>query len=237
MLALLLAAPAAAAGESRQRGTSGRLFAGVGWHHAPRALGWAATLRLDRARARDWRHGGYVAQTLWWATNAKALPYGNSRGRPYVQLALSRGYHGRPGLVGVISQRTAAGNYHEMVDRRGVALGDSYAFSVVATVGGVWEIRQRGFEDTAQVRGQGKQPYSSSVFAGIESTSGANFGKGRVDELGWLTGVRRVVTRLDGWLLRAHPEQGARRMRRGPGRVRWEEKYRSATMRLGARRR
>jgi hypothetical protein len=175
---------------------------------------------------RDWKSGGFIAQTLWSATNEAKTAYGRNRRTPYIQIAVSRGWRGHLQNAIVISQRNENGRYYE--GRYGgvpVRLGQDYSFSLINKGGGHWEVRYGG-DWIARARGAGDKYGSASAFAGIESSSGRSTASGEVKELWWLVSSGRSAAPFPRWRVEAHPEWGSKLVRRGPGRVSWtDEQY------------
>jgi hypothetical protein len=221
---LAVSAVAASAEEAAgdRRGVQ-RNYIGARWSPAPLSLGWYATLRLDRAHVRDWNSGGFIAQTLWSATNEAKTAYGRNRRTPYIQIAISRGWRGHLQNAIVITQRSATGRYYEGRSKGPpVKLGQDYSFSLINTGGGHWEVRYGG-DWIARVRGAGDKYGSGSAFAGIEASNSHNTASGEVKQLWWLVASGRSAAPFPRWRVAAHPEWASKLVRRGPGRIRWTD--------------
>jgi hypothetical protein len=205
---------------------------------------WKATLRLDNAGVTDLHSGGYVASTLWAATNDRSGPYGNSHGEPYVQLSISNGYRGKPGVWLVASQRKHNGQYFEAAER-GFQLGTDYKVTLTTasqstTTGtGNWKFevdKPDGSLAEGTFTGTGRHPVSGSVFAGIETTSDAN----QADMVGSDLDFQEVFIATGGdfatqWGFAGHPDQlNPQLVRRGPGNAAWIDKFHSFRAHFGS---
>ena len=216
---LLASLPAEA---SKRRGVQ-RKYVGARWAPAEQSLGWAAELRLDKAVARDYKKGGFIAQTLWAATNEGKTAYGRNRRAPYLQVSLTRGYRGHNRSTVVVAERTTSGRYYESESRGPSIMGRDVAVSIAGQIGGVWTISV-DHEDLGKAEGLGDSPRSHSAFAGIESSSSKNRAKGAVKELYWIVEAGKAAAPFPKWRVGNHEEEGARLVKRGPGRAKWTDK-------------
>jgi hypothetical protein len=209
----------------QRRGSNRHRFVGLRWTPTD-SWAWRATLRLDSASVTDLHAGGYVASTLWAATNNRLRPYGNSHGEPYVQLRHD-------------------GRYFEAA-QRGVQLGVDYAVTLhSASVGppergtGQWDFvvaapDNSGFDGS--FTGAGRHPESGSVFAGIETTSKANSGDMTGSELGYqLVLNEHPFDNAEFWGFEGNPaELNPQLVRRGPGSAAWIDKFHSFHAHFGS---
>ena len=214
---------AVAEAATKKRGVQ-RLYSGARWSPPGPVAGYHATLRLDSARARDYGRRGYIAQTLWAATNEGEVAYGRNVRAPYFQVSVSRGYRGRSGLHIVSAARLADGRYTEGRSRGpAIEYGQDYSFSMIGEIGGVRKVKL-GPEEITEGKGLGDKFGSLSAYAGLESTSSLNCGEGRVSKLG-----RRAVQGNQGsalfpeWNL-AGDRVRAKLVSRGRGSARWEDR-------------
>ena len=224
--ALLLASLAlAAVSEAAKRHGVQRHYVGARWAYSPKSLGWYATLRLDRAVTRDYRRGGFIAQTLWLATNEGKTAYGRNRRTPYLQVSVSRGFRGRNITTLAVAQRNQKGKYYEGRQKGPVEFGKDYRFSVVNTGGGHWDIKL-GAAPFADAKGAGRRYGSMSAFAGLESTSAGNRARGAVTDLSWLVQSGHGAGVFPRWQV-GDQERGASKLVRRGGRAsaRWTSKH------------
>ena len=225
LLAVLLAATMAVAvpvAEAGKRRGVQRNYSGARWAPSPQSLGWHAILRLDRASVRQ--RGGFIAQTLWAATNGGKARFGRNKRTAYVQVSVSRGFRGRKGNHIVVAQRTPKGGYSEGRSRGpAVEFGKDYPFSLVSS-GGDWEISLGG-DNFATAKNTGNDIRSYSAFAGIESTSGRNRARGAVKELSWVASVGRGAASFPKWRVGNKTEGASVLVRRGRASVRWTDKH------------
>jgi hypothetical protein len=225
----LLAAPAT--GHAARRGVQ-RNYAGARWAPSPEGFGWMAKLRLDHALVADRRSGGFIAQTLWSTTNNSSTRYGRNVHAPYVQVGVTRGWHGRNTNEIVVAARNVKGRYYEgRSPGPRVKFGQSYSFSVVAN-GDKWKVIS-GPDTVATVTGTG-QPATRSGFAGIESSSSSNLAAGAVEHLYWVVKSRSVFgVPFPRWRVGDDKKNGAKLVRRGPGHVRWTDRQYSLSNSFG----
>jgi hypothetical protein len=214
-----LALAGVADGATRKRGVQ-RNYAGARWSPSPDAFGWYATLNLKHAVARDWRRGGFIAETLWSTTDHARTPYGRNRRVPYIQVAVSRGFRRRNSTEIVITQRNTKGTYFEgRSPGPAVKLGQDYSFSIVAH-GSEWKVGHHA-DWIATIHNTGDNT-TRSAYAGIESSSSRNSGSGTVKQLLWIVKSSETAgATFPRWRLEADKKHGAKLVRRGPGRVRW----------------
>jgi hypothetical protein len=225
----LLAVPAL--GHAKRHGVQ-RNFAGARWAPSPNSFGWYAHLRLDRALVVDRRTGGFIAQTLWSTTNNSSTRYGRNTGAPYIQAAVTRGWHGRNINAIVVSQRSVKGRYYEgRSPGPAVRFGQDYSFSVVAN-GDKWKVFS-GPDTVATVRGTG-EPATRSGFAGIESSDPGSHAAGAVTQMYWAvkTGAAKGVP-FPRWRVGKDKKNGAKLVKRGPGHVRWIDRQYSLSNSFG----
>jgi hypothetical protein len=216
----LLAVPAT--GYAKRHGVQ-RNYAGARWAPSPNSFGWYAKLRLDRALVADRRTGGFIAQTLWSTTNNSSTPYGRNVHAPYVQVSITRGWHGRNSTEIVVAARNVKGRYYEgRSPGPRVRFRQTHSFSVVAN-GDKWKVFS-GPDTVATVTGTG-EPATRSGFAGIESSSSANTAGGAVENLYWAvkSGAAKGVA-FPRWRVGDDAKNGAKLVRRGPGHVRWTDR-------------
>jgi hypothetical protein len=234
VVVLLGAAPPATGAIFKNRGKDGRYYVGARWSPTTaETLGYAADLELRKAQVHDLDKGGYIAQTLWVATNDSTNPYGASKPAPYISVSISRGYGGNDGVYLVLAVKTAKGKYSEYA-WPGYQYGISYVFSVTQTHPGCWQVSLQP-DPLADICGTGINFYSSSVFAGIESTSKGNFAEGTVDRLYWLVPGQPPAP-FPRWRVESQPDLGAQLVSRGNAFAAWEDEQYSFRDRFGKRR-
>jgi hypothetical protein len=226
---VLLALPAI--GHGARRGVQ-RHYAGTRWAPSPDSFGWMAQLKLDRALPVDWRSGGFVAQTLWSTTNNSSTRYGHNVRSPYVQVAVTRGWHGHNVNAIVVSQRSVNGRYYEgRSPGAPVRTGRKYAFSVVAN-GDKWKVIS-GPDTIATIHGTGA-PATRSGYAGLEASDPDSLGGGTVEHLYWV--VKSAAAKgvpFPRWRVGNDARNGAKLVKRGHGHVRWTDRQWSLSNSLG----
>ena len=229
-LALCLLLVGASLAEAAPRRGVQRHYVGARWVPRIALSDVHAVLNLRTAYVRDFGRGGFVAQTLWAATNGGVTRFGRNRRTPYVQVAVTRGYRGRNSMEIVCSQRNTRGTYYEGRTRGPrVRRGKGYYFSI-HTGRGKTTIMNGG-KELCVASNAGSKNYTGSVFAGVESSSRRTTGIGTVSKLRWGAG------RFSGpvWRFGSGKGRGGKAglVRRGCGRVGWIRRQESLRDQFG----